>query len=207
MVTVVGKTAEGLGVYRGLSTDLPLDPAPKNGSRFFAMDNGKTYWYDAASDTWEGYSGGGGGGGDLPEGYVWVEDVIIKNSTTTDDCATRQKALADAIVEYCAALPDDEMCLLTHVNGYSYELVPLYSKEVMDNTLTSLSLYAERSDVNYSNQLLSSRTLRIATTAANNYYYAMTIKTDGTYTLTDNSSVTNSNDIQVHLDRYKKIGG
>lgn len=63
MVTVVGKTAEGLGVYRGLSTDLPLVPAPKNGSRFFAMDNGKTYWYDASSDTWEGYSGGGGGGG------------------------------------------------------------------------------------------------------------------------------------------------
>lgn len=58
MVTVVGKTAEGLGVYRGLSTDLPLDPAPKNGSRFFAMDNGKTYWYDADSETWEGYAGG-----------------------------------------------------------------------------------------------------------------------------------------------------
>lgn len=60
MVTVVGKTAEGLGVYRGLSTDLPITPAPKNGSRFFAMDNGKTYWYDGASNTWEGYAGGGG---------------------------------------------------------------------------------------------------------------------------------------------------
>lgn len=79
MVTVVGKTAEGLGVYRGLSTDLPLDPAPKNGSRFFAMDNGKTYWYDAASDTWEGYSGGGAAS-DLSD----LNDVDLEGLTDGD---------------------------------------------------------------------------------------------------------------------------
>lgn len=67
MVTVVGKTAEGLGVYRGLSTDLPITPAPKNGSRFFAIDNGKTYWYDADSETWEGYAGGGSALGALSD--------------------------------------------------------------------------------------------------------------------------------------------
>lgn len=203
MVTLVGITSEGLGVYRGLSTDLPLSPAPKNGSRFFAMDNGKTYWYDADNSQWLGYAGGGGG--DLPDGYVWMEDVIIKNTTTTDDCATRLKDLADAVVAYCAALPNDEFCLLTHVNCFNYELIPLYSKEVMNNELTSFSCYGERSDVNYSSELLSSRLVRIHTTSANNYYYTMTIKTDGTYTLADNSSTTNANDAIIHLDRYKKI--
>lgn len=79
MVTVVGITAEGLGVYRGLSTDLPLDPAPKNGSRFFAMDNGKTYWYDAAWDTWEGYAGGGGS-----EALSGLNDVDTTGATAGD---------------------------------------------------------------------------------------------------------------------------
>lgn len=95
MVTVVGKTAEGLGVYRGLSTDLPLVPAPKNGSRFFAMDNGKTYWYDADSDTWEGYSGGGGGGGgtddyedlnNLPK----INNVTLKGNKSITDLGFAQ---------------------------------------------------------------------------------------------------------------------
>lgn len=56
MITFYKITSEGLYRAAGNASDIP-DLPKLNGAKFFAMDENKTYFYDAENDTWEGYAG------------------------------------------------------------------------------------------------------------------------------------------------------
>ena len=53
MITILKQTTDNRYDLIGLATDLTDVPAnATNGSTFFAMDEGKTYYYDEAGDDW-----------------------------------------------------------------------------------------------------------------------------------------------------------
>ena len=52
MITILNETTDKILTLTGLVADLTDAPACSNGSTFFAMDEGKTYYYDAAGDQW-----------------------------------------------------------------------------------------------------------------------------------------------------------
>lgn len=52
MITVLNQTTDNILDLIGLAADLTNVPACKNGSKFFAMDEGKFYYYDEENDTW-----------------------------------------------------------------------------------------------------------------------------------------------------------
>lgn len=52
MITVLNQTTDNVFNLIGLAADLTNVPACKNGSMFFAMDEGKTYYYDEENETW-----------------------------------------------------------------------------------------------------------------------------------------------------------
>lgn len=204
MVTVVGKTAEGLGVYRGLSTDLPLDPAPKNGSRFFAMDNGKTYWYDAASDTWEGYSGGGGGGS-LPTGAaVFMEEVTISDSTN-DTYQKKLNNLALAVVNYFASLGDDEFLAQSNFMRAGVNYAPTSANKIYTNASTSFSIRVTRTIVNAAD--VEIQEYNCVGTLASCYARTakFTIGSTTASTLTDNSATALNSTLSVMFFKYKEV--
>lgn len=52
MITILNQTTDNVLDLIGLVADLTNVPACKNGSKFFAMDEGKTYYYDEENETW-----------------------------------------------------------------------------------------------------------------------------------------------------------
>ena len=52
MITILKQTTDNVLELIGLAADLTDVPTCKNGSKFFAMDEGKTYYYDEAGDDW-----------------------------------------------------------------------------------------------------------------------------------------------------------
>lgn len=52
MITVLNQTTDNILDLIGLVADLTDVPACKNGSRFFAMDEGRYYYYDEAGEDW-----------------------------------------------------------------------------------------------------------------------------------------------------------
>lgn len=52
MITILNQTTDNILDLIGLAADLTNAPSCKNGSRFFAMDEGKTYYYDEENGTW-----------------------------------------------------------------------------------------------------------------------------------------------------------
>ena len=52
MISILNKTTDNIYTLIGLAADLTDVPACKNGSTFFAMDEGKTYYYDEEGDDW-----------------------------------------------------------------------------------------------------------------------------------------------------------
>lgn len=56
MITIYKINSDGLYRAAGLAADIP-DLPKLNGAKFFAIDENKTYFYDADGDSWEGYTG------------------------------------------------------------------------------------------------------------------------------------------------------
>ena len=52
MITILNQTTDNVLELIGLAADLTDAPDCKNGSKFFAMDEGKNYYYDEAGDQW-----------------------------------------------------------------------------------------------------------------------------------------------------------
>lgn len=52
MVSILKKTTDNIYDLIGLVADLTSVTGCKNGSTFFAMDEGITYYYDEENDTW-----------------------------------------------------------------------------------------------------------------------------------------------------------
>lgn len=68
--------------YVGLSTDTKPTEDVNNGSRFYEMDTGKNYMYDAEGQQWleQSSEGGSGGGGSIGGGLVVVWAVYDDDS-------------------------------------------------------------------------------------------------------------------------------
>lgn len=52
MISILNQTTDNRLNLIGLAADLADAPTCSNGSTFFAMDEGKTYYYDEAGDDW-----------------------------------------------------------------------------------------------------------------------------------------------------------
>lgn len=52
MITILNETTDKILTLTGLAADLTDVPACSNGSTFFAMDEGKTYYFDADNSQW-----------------------------------------------------------------------------------------------------------------------------------------------------------
>lgn len=52
MISILNQTTDNRLQLIGLVADLTDAPACSNGSTFFTMDEGKTYYYDADNDLW-----------------------------------------------------------------------------------------------------------------------------------------------------------
>lgn len=157
--------------------------------------------YDAISQKWIN----GTGGGSIPAGAeILMEQKTFTDSNAANTMAVRMKAVADAALAYVQSLPNDRFAEIYRFSAHTI-LLTTEARVRYDNTAVNMSARGIYLHSTPSQSRTNFSYGRIHTVAANNELTNTTLTTTPAISFTDYINTTDSADVYIVLNIYKKF--